>query len=197
MARRKAVLEGAEYPSIENLQKELDRLNYKSRFRSVLRSTIFTLIVVAAVAVLVATLWMPVLRIYGVSMAPTLDDGSIVVSMKESNFKSGEIVAFYYNNNILVKRVIAQAGDWVNIDKDGNIYVNDVKLDEPYIEEKAFGDTNIDLPYQVPEGRIFVIGDNRSVSIDSRNKAVGCVAEEQLVGKLVFKVWPLNEIGKL
>ena len=130
-------------------------------------------------------------------MAPTLDDGSIVVSMKESNFKSGEIVAFYYNNNILVKRVIAQAGDWVNIDKDGNIYVNDVKLDEPYIEEKAFGDTNIDLPYQVPEGRIFVIGDNRSVSIDSRNKAVGCVAEEQLVGKLVFKVWPLNEIGKL
>jgi signal peptidase I len=197
MARRKVITEGADFPTIENLENELNRIKYKQRFRSVLRSTIFTLIVVAAIAVLVATLWMPVLRIYGVSMAPTLDDGSIVVSMKESNFKSGEIVAFYYNNNILVKRVVAQAGDWVNLDEDGNVYVNDVKLDEPYIEEKAFGDCNIDLPYQVPEGRIFVIGDNRSVSIDSRNKAVGCVAEEQLVGKLVFKVWPLKEFGKL
>ena len=194
---RKNKMANVEYPSVADLEKELYRLNYKKRFRSVLRSTFFTLVVVAAVAVLIATLWMPVLRIYGVSMAPTLDDGSIVVSMKESKFKSGEIVAFYYNNNILVKRVVASAGDWVNIDADGNIYVNDVMLDEPYIEEKSFGDCNIELPYQVPEGRIFVVGDNRSVSIDSRNKAVGCIAEEQLVGKLVFKVWPMSEVGKL
>ena len=186
-----------DFPSVSQLEEELARLDYKQRFRSVLRSTVFTLVVVAAIAVLVATLWMPVLRIYGMSMDPTLPDGSIVVSMKTSNFEPGDIVAFYYNNNILVKRVVAEAGDWVDIDEDGNIYVNTVLLDEPYIKEKAFGDTNIDLPYQVPEGRVFVVGDNRAVSIDSRNKAVGCVASEQLVGKLVFKIWPLSEFEKL
>ena len=157
-----------DYPSIEILQEELNRLNYRKRFNSILRSTIFTLVVVAAIAVLVASLWMPVLRIYGVSMAPTLSDGSIVITMKDSNFKPGEIVAFYYNNNILVKRVVAQSGDWVNIDEDG-----------------------------VPEGRIFVVGDNRAVSIDSRNKAVGCISEEQIVGKLVFKAWPVSDMGVL
>ena len=187
-----------DFPTVEELKEELARLDYKKRFRSVLRSTIFTLVVVAAIAVLVATLWMPVLRIYGTSMAPTLPDGTIVVSVKKrSNFEPGEIVAFYYNNNILVKRVIAQAGDWVDIDEDGNIYVNNVLLDEPYIDEKAFGDTNIELPYQVPEGRIFVVGDNRSVSIDSRNKAVGCVASEQIVGKLALKIWPLENFETL
>ena len=187
-----------DFPTVEELKEELARLDYKKRFRSVLRSTIFTLVVVAAIAVLVATLWMPVLRIYGTSMAPTLPDGTIVVSVKKrSNFEPGEIVAFYYNNNILVKRVIAQAGDWVDIDEDGNIYVNNVLLDEPYIDEKAFGDTNIELPYQVPEGRIFVVGDNRAVSIDSRNKAVGCVASEQIVGKLALKIWPLENFETL
>ena len=187
-----------DFPTVEELKEELARLDYKKRFRSVLRSTIFTLVVVAAIAVLVATLWMPVLRIYVTSMAPTLPDGTIVVSVKKrSNFEPGEIVAFYYNNNILVKRVIAQAGDWVDIDEDGNIYVNNVLLDEPYIDEKAFGDTNIELPYQVPEGRIFVVGDNRAVSIDSRNKAGGCVASEQIVGKLALKIWPLENFETL
>ena len=186
-----------EFPSVELLEEELARLDYKQRFRSVLLSTIFTLVVVAAIAVLVATLWMPVLRIYGMSMDPTLPDGSIVVSMKSSNFQPGDIIAFYYNNNILVKRVVAEAGDWVDIDEEGNLYINSVPLDEPYIAEKAFGDTNITLPYQVPEGRIFVIGDNRAVSIDSRNKAVGCIASEQIVGKLIYKIWPLSEFKKL
>ena len=195
MARKQKNI--TDYPSIEILQEELNRLNYRKRFNSILRSTVFTLVVVAAIAVLVASLWMPVLRIYGVSMAPTLSDGSIVITMKESNFKPGEIVAFYYNNNILVKRVVAQSGDWVNIDEDGNIYINNVLLEEPYLREKAFGDTNIELPYQVPEGRIFVVGDNRAVSIDSRNKAVGCISEEQIVGKLVFKVWPVSDMGVL
>ena len=120
-----------------------------------------------------------------------------MITMKDSNFKPGEIVAFYYNNNILVKRVVAQSGDWVNIDEDGNIYINNVLLEEPYLHERAFGDTNIELPYQVPEGRIFVVGDNRAVSIDSRNKAVGCISEEQIVGKLVFKAWPVSDMGVL
>ena len=188
-----------DFPGIDDVREELNRVTYRSRFRSILRSTIFTLVVVASLAVLVATLWMPVLRIYGVSMSPFLVDKDIVVSVKESQFVPGDVVAFYYNNKILVKRAVAEAGDWVDIDEDGNVYVNHVKLDEPYLMEgaKALGDCNIKLPYQVPESRIFVLGDNRAVSIDSRNTAVGCIAEEQLVGKLVFRVWPLNAIGPL
>ena len=144
---------------------------------------------------LVAVLLLPVLQIYGTSMNPTLDEGNIVVSVKGTQFETGDVVAFYYNNNVLVKRVIAQAGQWVDIDQDGNVYVDGVQIDEPYVTEKSLGECNIDLPYQVPESRIFVMGDNRDVSIDSRNTSVGCIAEEQLVGKIVFRVWPLMEIG--
>lgn len=184
-------------PTSEQLEGELKRVKYKKRYRSVLRSTVYSLITVAAIAVLVATLLLPVLQIYGSSMSPTLSDGDIVVSLKTSEFEHGDVVAFYYNNKILVKRVIAVAGEWVDITPEGDIYINDKLLDEPYIEEKAFGDCNIELPYQVPESRIFVVGDHRSVSIDSRNTAVGCVAEEQIVGKLVFRVWPLNAFEKI
>ena len=152
---------------------------------------------VAAAAVLIAVLLMPVLQIYGSSMTPTLSEGEIVVSVKGTEMKTGDIVAFYYNNNVLVKRVIAQPGDWVNISEDGTVFVNNEAIDEPYLTEKAFGECNIQLPYQVPDSRIFVMGDHRSVSIDSRNTAVGCVAAEQIVGKIVFRVWPLGEFGKV
>lgn len=184
-----------EQPTTLQLKQELVRVKYKSRYRSVLRSTLYTLITVAAVAILIATLWLPVLQIYGTSMSPTLKDGEVVVTVKTSNFETGDIVSFYYNNKILVKRVIAKAGDWVNIDADGKVYVNEVPLDEPYLEEKAFGDTNIELPYQVPDGKIFVMGDHRATSVDSRNTAVGCVAQEQIVGKIIFRIWPLNRAG--
>ena len=182
-------------PPLKDLEGELQRERYKTRYRRVLRSTVFTLVTVAAVAILVATLWMPVLQIYGASMTPTLTDGEIVIARKVRNLKQGDIVAFYYNNRILVKRYIASAGDWVNIDEDGNVYVNNELLDEPYVEEKALGECNIELPYQVPENRIFVLGDHRSVSIDSRSSSVGCVAEDQIVGELVFCVWPFNSLG--
>ena len=182
-------------PPLKDLEGELQRERYKTRYRRVLRSTVFTLVTVAAVAILVATLWMPVLQIYGASMTPTLTDGEIVIARKVRNLKQGDIVAFYYNNRILVKRYIASAGDWVNIDEDGNVYVNNELLDEPYVEEKALGECNIELPYQVPENRIFVLGDHRSVSIDSRSSSVGCVAEDQIVGELVFCVWPFNNLG--
>ncbi len=182
-------------PDIPLLEAELKRVQYRKRYRTVLKSTVYTLITVAAIAVLVATLWMPVLQIYGNSMTPTLNNGNIVVSLKSDGFGSGDVIAFYYNNKILIKRVIAGPGDWVDIKEDGTVYVNSEKLDEPYLTEKALGDCNIELPYQVPESRLFVMGDHRSVSVDSRNTAVGCVAEEQIVGKIVFRVWPLNEFG--
>ena len=182
-------------PETSLLARELDRETYRSRFMATLRSTIFTLITVAASAVLVAVLLLPILRIYGTSMAGTLDGDDVVVSVKTSTFNQGDVVAFYYNNNILVKRVIAKAGEWVDIDEEGNVYVNNQKLDEPYLSDKALGETNIELPYQVPEGRIFVMGDNRSVSIDSRNTSIGCVSTEQIVGQIVFRVWPLNKFG--
>lgn len=184
-----------EIPSVEELEGELRREKYKHRYKAVMRSTIYALVVVAAVAVLVATLWLPVLQIYGSSMTPTLQDGEIIFSVKTSDFKPGDVVAFYYNNKILVKRVICGPGDWVNIDDVGNVFVNGIELDEPYLAEKALGDCNISLPYQVPDGKIFVMGDHRSTSVDSRNTAVGCVAQEQIVGKIVFRVWPLNRLG--
>lgn len=184
-------------PTAQQIEEELNRAKYRRRYRRVLRSTIYTLITVAAVAVLVATLLMPVLQIYGSSMTPTLTDGDIVLTLKTSEFKQGDIVAFYYNNKILVKRVIATSGQWVDITEDGDVYVNEKRLEEPYLEEKALGDCNIEFPYQVPESRIFVMGDHRSISIDSRNTAVGCVAEEQLVGKLVYRVWPIGVFGEI
>ena len=184
-----------EMPSAEQLEAELKREKYKRRYHSVLRSTIYTLITVAAIAVLVATLWLPVLQIYGSSMTPTLQDGEIIFSVKTADLEPGDIVSFYYNNKILVKRVICGPGDWVNIDEDGTVYVNEVRLKEPYLAEKALGDCNIELPYQVPDGKIFVMGDHRSTSVDSRNTAVGCVAQEQIVGKIIFRIWPLNRLG--
>lgn len=194
---RKKNRSALEIPEIKQLEDELKREKYRRQYRSVLRNTVFTLITVAAMAVLVATLWMPVLRIYGASMSPTLENGNIVMSVKENDFQPGDVIAFYYNNKILVKRVVAGPGDWVNIDDEGTVYINDKKLDEPYLTEQALGDCNIELPYQVPESRLFVMGDHRSVSVDSRNTSVGCVAEEQIVGKLVFCIWPFGDFGKL
>lgn len=182
-------------PELSQLKQELHREDNKGRFRKVLRSTLYTLMIVASAAVLVATLWMPVLRIYGNSMTPTLATGSIVVSLKGSSYKQGDIIAMYYGNKLLVKRCVATAGDWVDIDEDGNVFVNNELLDEPYITEKALGECNIELPYQVPESTIFVLGDHRATSIDSRNTSVGCIDTEEVVGKIVFCIWPFNIFG--
>jgi len=182
-------------PSVEQLEKELRRERHRRNYRSTLLSTVSALIIVAAIAVLVSMLWLPVLQVVGESMTPSLYQGEIIISPKGSKFQKGDVIAFYYNNKILVKRVIANAGEWVNIDADGNVFINDVPLDEPYVSEKAFGDCNIALPYQVPDGKIFVMGDHRATSSDSRNTAVGCVAEEQIVGRVMLRVWPLKQFG--
>ena len=189
--------EPVDYPSVEQLAAELKRVKYRSRYRAVLRSTLYMLIVVAAVAVLVATIWMPVLQIYGASMTPTLSEGDIVVSIKGSDFEPGDLVAFYLGNKILVKRCIAGPGQWVDIDEDGNVSVDGKLLEEPYLTEKSLGGSNIELPYQVPDNRYFCMGDHRSTSVDSRHKEVGCVSEEQIVGKIVFRVFPFGGFGKL
>ena len=184
-----------QYPTLDQMEEEISRLKYRKRYGRALRGTVYSLAVVAAVAILVATLWMPVLQITGASMAPTLVDGQFVVAVKKSEFQTGDITAFYYNNKILIKRVIASAGDWVDISENGDVYVNGVLLEEPYIKEKSLGECNIELPYQVPDGKVFVMGDDRAVSLDSRTTAVGPVSKEQVLGRVVFRVWPLSAFG--
>ena len=190
--KRENKIEGLQ---ISQLEAELKREKHKHRYRTVLKSTISTLIVVAAVAVLAATLWMPVLQIYGSSMTPTLKEGQIVVSLKGSNLEQGDLVAFYVGNKLLVKRVIAESGEWFDITEEGVVFVNGKELDEPYLQEKAFGECDIELPYQVPESRYFLMGDHRTSSVDSRSSVIGCIDKEQIVGKIVFCVWPPEDFG--
>lgn len=182
-------------PTVPQLEAEIKRENQRRQYGWTVRSTIYILITVAATAILIATLLFPVLKIYGNSMSPTLDEGQIVVALKGSDFHTGDIIAFYYNNKILVKRVIGGAGDWINILDDGSVMVNGSPIEEPYLQEKAFGTCDLELPYQVPEEQIFVMGDQRVSSIDSRSSIVGCVAQEQIVGRIVLCVWPFGEIG--
>ena len=183
-----------EFPSLELLEGALEKERDKNSFSHMLRNTFFSLLVVAAVAVLVVVLVMPVFQITGTSMTNTLQDGDVVLAVKSNNYRPGDMIAFYYNNDILIKRVIAVSGDWVEIDQDGMVYVNNEALDEPYVREHALGDCNIDMPYQVPDGCFFVMGDHRATSIDSRNKTVGCVSGQMIAGKLLLRIWPLAEI---
>ena len=177
-------------PEVELLQKELKRELYKRRFRRILRSSFNALIVVAAVAALIATLLMPVLQIAGTSMEPSLKDGEIVILAKTDRLENGDLCAFYYSNKILIKRIIGVPGDYIWINKEGTVYVNNQELDEPYVSEKALGECDIEFPYQVPENNYFMMGDHRETSIDSRSSAIGCIAEDQMIGKILCKIWP-------
>lgn len=186
-----------DWPTREQLLLEAQREGGKRRYLWSLKTTVYAMITVAAAAVLVAVLLLPVLQIYGTFMNPTLYEGDFVVSVKGGKMETGDLVAFYYNNKILVKRVIGQAGQRIDIAEDGTVYVDNVKIDEPYLTDRGLGECDIELPYQVPENRVFVMGDNRSISVDSRSTTIGCVSEEQLVGRIVFRIWPLSEFGEL
>lgn len=183
------------FPGSEEVELELKREQYKSRYRRTMKSTIFALITAAAAAVLVAALWLPVLEIFGSSMNPTLSEGQYVVAIKDSTPETGDILAFYYGNKVLVKRCIAGPGNWVEILEDGTVIVNGKELDEPYLEAKNFGICDLEFPYQVPEGAYFLIGDDRDTSVDSRHSSVGCISVDQIVGKILYRVWPLDAVG--
>lgn len=195
--RSKIDKENRPRPDLSELEAELKREKQKKRYGRTLRTTTFVLIVVAAVVVLIATFLLPVFRIYGSSMTPTVSEGEIVVAVNGSSFNKGDVVALWFGNKLLVKRVIARAGEWVSIDEDGNVFVDGVQLDEPYVSEKAFGECDLEMPYQVPDDKCFVMGDHRLTSQDSRSSAVGCIAEDQIVGRILFRVWPLSEFGRL
>lgn len=186
-----------ELPELGVLKQELKREQYKRRFRRLLRSTINALIVVAAVAALIATLVLPVLQIAGTSMSPSLNDGDIVVLAKTDRMEPGDLCAFYYSNKILIKRVIATPGDYLWIESDGTVFLNGTELAEPYVEEKALGECDVEFPYQVPENAYFMMGDQRETSIDSRSSVIGCIAKEQIIGKILCKFWPMSEFAWL
>lgn len=176
---------------IEDFQMELERTRRRDENKNLLRTTMALVVTAIAITVLVSMIWLPLLKIHGSSMEPTLKEGEIIVFMKTSNIKQGDVIAFYYNNKILVKRAIAFPGQWVEIDEDGNVYVDQKLVEEPYLPEKAKGECDIILPYQVPQDKIFVMGDHRSVSMDSRNEVIGCISNNKILGKLLFPIWPL------
>ena len=192
-----ALEEAPRLPSTGQIQNELKRVKYSTRYREVLRSTIYFLIIIAAVAVLIATLVMPVVQITGTSMEPTLMDGDIVVLKKTGRFECGNLCAFYYQNRVLLKRVVGNPGDYIEIDSLGNVKVNGEMLVEPYISEKSLGECDLEFPYQVPEDKFFVLGDHRRTSVDSRSSTIGCIETEQIIGRVLFRVWPLNKMALL
>jgi signal peptidase I len=193
-AAEKSGAGGVDPSVLEEAKAEQERSRHKSRFRRTLASTVGALLVVAAIAILISTLWMPVLQIYGSSMTPAFEDGDIVVLNKTSDIEMGDIIAFYYNNKILVKQVIAKGGDWIDIDDEGNVSVNGTVLDEPYVTDKSLGECDLTFPYQVPEESYFVMGDHRSVSIDSRSTQVGPVRQDEIIGHVIFRIWPFKRI---
>ena len=179
-------------PTIDQIENERKRYRRQKAYNKALGGTIYVLTIVAAVAVLIATLVLPVLQIEGTSMEPTLVNGDIVLLTKTTTFNRGELCGFSWNNKLLIKRVIGIPGDWIEIDTDGTVYLNGEKLDEPYAQQLAVGECDLEFPFQVPQEQYFVLGDMRESSIDSRNTLIGCVEKDHIIGKVFFRIWPFR-----
>ena len=181
-------------PTKTQVETERKRYRRQKAYNKALGGTVYVLTIVAAVAVLIATLILPVIQIEGTSMEPTLYNGDIVLLMKTTRFERGDLCGFTWNNKLLIKRVIGVPGDWIEIDTDGTVYRNGEKLEEPYVQQKAFGECDLEFPFQVPAEQYFVVGDMRESSVDSRNSLIGCIPKDQIVGKVFFRVWPFQSI---
>lgn len=186
-----AKIKNVSMPSREQVESELKRINYRKKFKKTFASTVSVLIVVAAVAVLISTLFLPVIQVSGSSMEPTLNDGDILVTFRSDKADFGDLCCISWQNKLLLKRIIGMPGDIVNIDSEGNVYINNEILDEPYIDTKSPGVSDIDFPFLVPDDKYFILGDQRESSVDSRSSAIGCIGQDQIVGHVLFKVWPI------
>ena len=182
-------------PSLNDIQHERKRIRREAYYWRSLRDTVAVLVVVAAVAVLIATLFLPILQISGDSMSPTLEHDEIVVLLKTKDFDRGDLIGFYYQGKILLKRVVALPEDEVVIDAEGNVYVNGGLLEEPYVTEKGLGDCDQEFPFRVPGTSYFVLGDKRSNSVDSRSTVIGAISREDIIGKVFVRVWPFSKFG--
>lgn len=183
--------------SISVLEEEIKREKYKSKYTKILRSTIYALIIIASISALIGTLIMPVLEVNNTTMKPLLENNEIVLSLKTKKLKKGDIIAFYQGNKILIKRVVAVPGNYISIDEEGNVYVDGEVLDEPYVTNKQKGETNIEFPYQVPESEYFVLSDERDKTTDSRNEDIGLIKKDNVIGKVIFRVWPFKKLGAI
>lgn len=182
-------------PTVEQLEREMDRAQYRKSYRNALKGTVYSLVIVAGISMLIATLLISVQRIYGDNMNPTLSGGDVVVTLKTAQCSQGDVASFYYNNKILIRRVIALPGDTVEVDEEGNVLVNGIRLEEPYIEKPSLGQCDIRMPYEVPADQVFVMGDERETAADSRMTAIGCVPREQMIGKVAVRIWPMERLG--
>ena len=185
-----------ELPTIEELEAEINRKKHKQNQHHLMRNAIYVLIVVAAVTSLISIFFVRALKTFGSSMTPTLEDGDIVAVYLTDEAEPGQLVAFYFNNKLIIKRVIALGGSVVDMDEAG-VFVDGSPLEEPYLTEKALGEVSVEFPFTVPDGQYFVLGDNRITSTDSRSSIIGCVDPDNMLGRVIFKVWPLGEFGKI
>ncbi len=192
MARRK---KQTLFPELEEIQNEMRRARSQSKYHQALKSTAGTIVVVAAIAVLVASIFLPVLRVTGSSMQPSFSPGNVLVAVKTRDYLPGDVCSFYYNNKLIIKRVIATGGDMLEIDEDGRVSVNGLVLEESYVPQYDLGMCDIEFPFRVPDEQLFVMGDNRAASVDSRVQAFGCISQEELMGKIVLRVWPIQNFA--